>query len=98
MTGSSAPITAGATTWRAPALIRRLVGYDVPVPDVVFRAAIGYRAGDWFVGEGTIRFSPVHLVLNNYWIDPKTGAKSAVQAHGAVVFNPVGPEETKVMM
>jgi len=63
-----------------------------------FRWLLGYDADDLFVGEGEIKFQPVHLKLSNYWLNPETQARRYTQMSGAVFFNPVSATETDLML
>lgn len=63
-----------------------------------FRWLLGYGADDLFVGEGVIRFQPVHLELTNYWLNPHTQNRRYSQMSGAVFFNPISRTETDLML
>jgi phenylpropionate dioxygenase-like ring-hydroxylating dioxygenase large terminal subunit len=57
---------------------------------------LGVRRGHWFYSEWTTYFSPVHLVIDHWWGDPKTGREARVRWRVIVVLTPVDSSETAV--
>jgi vanillate O-demethylase monooxygenase subunit len=55
------------------------------------------RPGDLFVDDWTTRFSPVHAVYDQYWIDPATRERRPNALRIAVFFVPVTGDETDVV-
>lgn len=74
------------------------IGPQKRVPRVVERV-FGVRRGDLFVDAWVVRFSPVHIVYSQYWLDPATRARrdGDNEIHLAVFFNPVEPDVTQIM-
>ncbi|HSO00573.1 MAG TPA: Rieske (2Fe-2S) protein, partial [Candidatus Nanopelagicales bacterium] len=50
-----------------------------------------------FVDDWTTRFSPVHCVYDQYWLDPKTRERVGDALRVGVFFNPRGEEETEIV-
>jgi hypothetical protein len=63
---------------------------------LVMRWLFWVRRRDWFFSHWTTYFSPVHLVIDHWWGDPKTGRESLVRWRVVVLLTPLGPCETAV--
>ncbi|AKT43096.1 Rieske 2Fe-2S domain-containing protein [Chondromyces crocatus] len=63
----------------------------------VIQALFGIPDEARFVDSWITRFSPVHCVYDQYWLDPVTGERAGDALRIAVFFNPLGPEETEIV-
>lgn len=68
-------------------------GPQRPMPRLL-RRLVGIGPEDHFVDDWTTRFSPVHVVYDQYWIDPRTEIRRPRGLHVAVVLTPVEEELT----
>ncbi|MFO0745253.1 MAG: Rieske 2Fe-2S domain-containing protein [Myxococcota bacterium] len=92
--GSLESIAVDVTT--TPDSVRVLnVGPQKQIPWLVERA-FGVRSGDTFTDDWVVRFSPVHILYDQSWADPATGAARADSVHPAVVFTPTEADETRI--
>jgi phenylpropionate dioxygenase-like ring-hydroxylating dioxygenase large terminal subunit len=57
---------------------------------------LSLRRGDHFIDDWTTRFSPVHTVFEQYWVDPQTAEHRGPHVHIGVVYTPVHPQITDV--
>lgn len=51
---------------------------------------------DDFIDDWTTRFSPVHTVFNQYWVDPHTNEHRGPHLRLGVIYTPVHPQITDV--
>lgn len=63
----------------------------------VIRAVFRIPKDGRFVDDWTTRFSPVHCVYDQYWLDPVTRERAGDALRVAVFFNPMGAEETEIV-
>jgi len=70
-------------------------GPQKPLPRLVERA-FGIASGDTFIDDWTVRFSPVHIVYEQSWRDPKSGAARRDRLHLGVFFTPIDRDETRM--
>lgn len=71
-------------------------GPQKPLPRLIERA-FGIRSSDIFVDDWTVRFSPVHIVYDQYWLDPATGVERGDRLHLGVFFTPIDRDETRLV-
>ena len=71
-------------------------GPQKPVPRLIERA-FGVESGDTFVDDWTVRFSPVHVVYDQWWRDRTTGEPRADRLHLGVFFSPIDRDETRMV-
>lgn len=72
------------------------VGPQKPIP-AALGALFRIRPGDRFVDEWVTRFSPVHCIYDQYWLDGATGARRPSRLRNAVFFVPEGPRLTRLV-
>lgn len=71
-------------------------GPQKPIPALVSRL-FGVRGGDTFIDDWVVHFSPVHIVYDQGWEHPETGAPLADAVHLGVFFTPIDPDETRLV-
>lgn len=71
-------------------------GPQKPIPALVERM-FGVRTGDTFIDDWTVRFSPVHVVYDQWWRDRTTGEPRADRLHLGVFFSPIDRDETRMV-
>lgn len=71
-------------------------GPQKPLPRLIERA-FGIRSGDDFVDDWTVRFSPVHIVYDQYWRDPRSDIVRPDRLHLGVFFTPIDRDETRLI-
>ncbi len=69
-------------------------GPQKPLPRLIERA-FGLRSGDTFIDDWTVRFSPVHIVYDQWWRDPSDTPR-AERIHLGVFFTPIDRDETRM--
>lgn len=80
----------------APDSVRVLnEGPQKPLPRLIERA-FGIKGGDTFIDDWTVRFSPVHIVYDQWWRDPKTREARRDRLHLGVFFTPIDRDETRL--
>jgi vanillate O-demethylase monooxygenase subunit len=62
------------------------------------RALYGVPKDADFIDHWTTRFSPIHTVYDQYWVDRTTGERHPDALRVAVFFNPVSSEETELFV
>jgi len=72
-------------------------GPQRPLPPGL-RPLLGLRRGDHFVDDWTTRFSPVHVVYDQHWVDPSTGERRPDSLRVAAFFNPVDSQTTDLVV
>jgi vanillate O-demethylase monooxygenase subunit len=71
-------------------------GPQKPIPALVSRL-FGVRGGDTFIDDWVVHFSPVHIVYDQGWEHPETGAPIADAVHLGVFFVPIDRDETRLV-
>lgn len=71
-------------------------GPQKPLPRMI-EWAFGVKGGDTFVDDWTVRFSPVHILYDQYWLDPTSGRRRGDAVYPAVFFVPVEADETRLV-
>ncbi|APR82381.1 Vanillate O-demethylase oxygenase subunit protein [Minicystis rosea] len=71
------------------------VGPQRHIPAAI-RALYDFPADGLFVDDWTTRFSPVHTVYDQYWLDAKTRERKGEALRIAVFYNPLSAEETEL--
>ena len=69
-------------------------GPQKPIPRPI-SWAFGAYTDDTFIDDWTVRFSPVHILYDQSWLDPR-GNPRPDSVHPVVVFVPVEPDETRL--
>lgn len=71
-------------------------GPQKPLPYLIERA-FGIDSGDTFVDDWTVRFTPVHIVYDQYWVDPRTDVERGDRLRLGVFFTPIDRDETRLV-
>ncbi len=72
------------------------IGPQKPMPWAL-RKLIRLPDDPRFIDDWTTRFSPVHVVYDQYWLD-EAGERSPDHLRAVVFFNPKGPKVTELMV
>lgn len=56
----------------------------------------GVASGDPFIDDWTVRYSPVHITYDQWWLDAKTGEPRPDKIYVAVFFTPLDQDETQL--
>ncbi len=70
-------------------------GPQKKLPGLVERL-FGVATGDRFIDDWTVRYSPVHIAYDQWWIDAKTGEPRPDRIYVAVFFTPIDQDETQL--
>lgn len=68
-------------------------GRQKSIPRLIERA-FGIQTGDTFIDDWTVHFSPVHIVYDQWWRDPKSHNARPSRIHLGVFFTPIDDDQT----
>ncbi len=71
-------------------------GPQKPLPRLIERA-FALEPDDTFIDDWTVRFSPVHVVYDQWWRDPATQTPRALRLHFGIFFSPIDSDETRMV-
>jgi vanillate O-demethylase monooxygenase subunit len=71
------------------------VGPQKPIPRAIERL-FGLYTDDLFIDDWTVHFSPVHIVYDQWWRDPKSGTPRRDRLQVGVFFTPVDDDQTRL--
>lgn len=69
------------------------VGPQKPIPRAIERL-FGLYTDDVFIDDWTVHFSPVHIIYDQWWRDPKSGTPRRDRLQVGVFFTPVDDDQT----